>query len=228
MPNRDTTVAVSIFALLMLFWLGFLLHQAPRFAGSAWGGFFGVTAAVFMLLPLAYSLVKRIPSLRRSLQPHLPMHSLLHAHVYFGLIGALLALIHTGHKFESALGVALTTSLLLTVVSGCIGQYYLRYVSDDIREKQVQLGVLWRTIEIKSQSFRSAPSGPAVSMQTAAQILPLATATAELQYAVQFQERVRRSFGSWLNVHIACSIIFYVLLVLHIWGGLYFGLRWFG
>ena len=57
--------------------------------------------------------------------------------------------------------------------------------------------------------------------------LPLASAAADLQYSIQFQERVRRLFNAWLSAHIAFSIIFYLLLALHIWAGIYFGLRWF-
>jgi len=227
MQRQDRSAAISIFVLLVLFWLGFLVHRSPEFPGSAWGGFFGVTAAAFMLVPLAYTLVKRIARLRHAFTRRHSFASLLQAHVYFGLIGALLALIHSGHRFQSTLGVALTTLMLLVVFSGFIGQYYLRHVAEDIREKQAQLGVLWRTVETRSQALASGPLEPSVSMHAAAELLPLATATADLQYSVQFQERVRKLFKAWLNVHIVCSVLFYLLLILHIWAGIYFGLRWF-
>lgn len=227
MQRQERSAAIGIFVLLVVFWLGFLVHRSPAFPGSAWGGFFGVTAAVFMLVPLAYTLVKRTARLRRAFTQRYSFSSLLQAHVYFGLTGALLALIHSGHKFQSTLGVALTALMLLVVFSGFIGQYYLRHVADDIREKQAQLGVLWRTVESRSRALASGPLEPSVSMQAAAELLPLATATADLQYSVQFQKRVRQLFKLWLNVHIACSVLFYLLLILHIWAGIYFGLRWF-
>lgn len=227
MPRQDRFAAVSIFVLLMVFWLGFLVHRSPQFAGSAWGGFFGVAGALFMLVPLAYTLVKRIARLRRAFTRRNSFASLLQAHVYFGLIGALFALIHSGHKFQSTLGIALTALMLLVIISGFIGQYYLRDVAEDIREKQAQLGALWRTVEMRSQALASGPLEPSVSVQAAAELLPLATATADLQYSVEFQERVRKLFKAWLTVHIVCSVLFYLLLALHIWAGIYFGLRWF-
>lgn len=227
MQSRDQSVAVSIFFILLVFWLGFLVHRSPRFAGSAWGGFFGVTAALLMLVPLAYTLVKRIAPLRRQFTQRFSFRSLLQAHVYLGLIGALLALIHSGHKFQSALGIALTATMLLVVISGFIGQYYLRYVAEEIREKQVQLGALWRTLEVKSRALASGPLESSVPVQAAAELIPVATATAELQYSLQFQERVRKLFDVWLNIHIVCSIFFYLLLGLHVWAGIHFGLRWF-
>lgn len=227
MKTSDRSLAVSILALLLLFWLGFLIHTAPRFAGSAWGGLFGVTAALFMLVPLAYTVAKRNSVVRRWVTAHYSIGSLLKLHVYFGLVGAFLALVHSGHNFQSVLGIGLTAALLLTVLSGFIGQYYLRYVAENIREKRSELSVLWRTLEIRSQSLASGPLEPSISLRAAAEILPVATATAELQYSVQFQERVRRLFSVWLKLHIICSVIFYVLLMLHIWSGIYFGLRWF-
>jgi hypothetical protein len=180
-----------------------------------------------MLVPLAYTLIKRVGGLRQWVTRRYRMATLLQAHVYFGLVGALLAVIHSGHKFESVLGVALTASMLLVVLSGFIGQYYLRYVAEDIREKQSQLGTLWRTIETRSSVMASGPLEPVASMQAAAELLPLATTTAELQYGVQFQQRIRTVFTLWLDVHIVCSVLFYLLLALHIWSGIYFGLRWF-
>ena len=227
MLSRERSIAVSIFFVLLVFWLGFLVHRSPRFAGSAWGGVFGVTAALLMLVPLAYTLVKRIAPLRRQFTQRFSFRSLLQAHVYLGLIGALLALIHSGHKFQSALGIALTATMLLVVISGFIGQYYLRYVAEEIREKQVQLGALWRTLEVKSRALASGPLESSVPVQAAAELIPVATATAELQYSLQFQERVRKLFDVWLNIHIVCSIFFYLLLGLHVWAGIHFGLRWF-
>jgi len=226
MRSADRPIAVSMFVLLMVFWLGFLVHRAPRFAGSVWGGFFGVTAALCMLIPLAYTVVKRTPRVRQLLTARYSMGSLLRLHVYFGTVGTLLAIVHTGHEFRSTLGMALITSLLLIVFSGFIGHYYLRYVAENVRENESQLSVLWRSLELRSQALASGPLEPSVSMRAAAEVMSLATATAELQYSVRFQQRVRRIFNIWLNVHIACSASFYLLLVLHIWSGIYFGLRW--
>jgi hypothetical protein len=227
MQSHDRTAAVSILVLLVVFWLGFLVHRSPQFAGSAWGGFFGVTAALFMLVPLAYTLVKRVDGLRHAFTQRLPLRALLQAHVYLGLIGALLALIHSGHKFQSTLGIALTALMLLVVVSGFIGQYYLRHVAENIRAQEVQLGVLWRTVEIRAQAMANGALDPAASIRASAELLPLVTATADLRYSVEFQGRVRTLFKVWLDVHIVCSISFYVLLALHIWAGIYFGVRWF-
>ncbi len=227
MQPKDRVIAVSICIVLGVFWLGFLIHRSPQFAGSAWGGLFGVTAALLLLAPLAYVLVKRSARLRRAFTGRFSFQSLLQAHIHLGLVGALLALIHTGHKFQSVLGMALTAVMLLVVISGCVGQYFLRYVVEDIRDKQVQLGALWQALELKSRAFASGPLESTVAPQAAGELMPVATATAELQYALEFQERIRKLFNIWLIVHIVCSAFLYTLLGLHVWAGIHFGLRWF-
>jgi hypothetical protein len=55
----------------------------------------------------------------------------------------------------------------------------------------------------------------------------LAESMADLEYAIKMHELLKRRFAMWLKLHIASSIVFYVLLALHVWAGIYFGLRWF-
>ncbi|MCB1617365.1 MAG: hypothetical protein KDI08_01530 [Pseudomonadales bacterium] len=228
MGKQDRIVATIIFSVLAVLWLGFLVHRSPFFAGSLLGGVFGVVGAACMLVPLVYTVVKRSAKLRRAFTKKHSFGSLLQAHVYFGLIGALLAIIHSGHKFQSVLGVALTASMLLSVLTGFIGQYYLRYVAENIRERKAQLDGLWRSLDGQYWTYaQGLAADGAGTVKAAAELLPLVSAAADLQYSVQFQGRVRKLFNAWLSAHIAFSIIFYLLLALHIWAGIYFGLRWF-
>lgn len=45
MKERDRIVATGLVVLMLLLWLGFLLHRSPRFPGSLWGGVLGVSGA---------------------------------------------------------------------------------------------------------------------------------------------------------------------------------------
>ena len=94
MKNTERLIVGSIFALLMFAWLGFLLHVSPRFAGSGVGAVFGIAGAVLMLGPLAYVIVKRIPYVNERVTKHVSMQTWMAVHVYTGIVGALLALIH--------------------------------------------------------------------------------------------------------------------------------------
>ena len=58
-------------------------------------------------------------------------------------------------------------------------------------------------------------------------VIRTAEGVADLEYAVRTHELFKRWFGRSLTLHIATSCAFYVLLLLHIWSGIHFGLRWF-
>ena len=139
MKEREGVIVSGVLTVLLLGWLGFLVHRSPRFPGSGVGAVFGIAGAVLMLVPLAYPIAKRIPFLHARITAHVSMQSLLALHVYAGIFGPLLAIIHTGHKFDSGLGITLTAVMLLVVVSGFAVRYLLTYVTHDIKDKLVLL-----------------------------------------------------------------------------------------
>ncbi len=65
MKERERIVATGLTVLMVILWLGFLVHRSPRFAGTLAGGLLAVTGALLMLVPLLYSAVKRVSSIKR-------------------------------------------------------------------------------------------------------------------------------------------------------------------
>jgi hypothetical protein len=61
----------------------------------------------------------------------------------------------------------------------------------------------------------------------AGEVTRLAESVADLEYAVRTHELFKRWFSRALKLHIVLSLIFYVLLGLHVWAEIHFGLRWF-
>ncbi len=135
MKERERIVVTGVLSLLLIAWLGFLFHRSPRFPGSGLGAVFGIAGAALMLIPLAYPLAKRVPFLKARITRHVSMPSMLAVHVYAGIFGPLLAIIHTGHRFDSLLGISLTAVMLLVVVNGFTVRYLLTYVSGEITDK---------------------------------------------------------------------------------------------
>ena len=45
MKERERLVIGGLCGLMLVLWLGFLVHRSSRFAGSAWGGLLGVSGA---------------------------------------------------------------------------------------------------------------------------------------------------------------------------------------
>ncbi len=218
---------VSTMVLLLLFlWGGFVWHRSADFAGSALGGLFAILgASLLVLASILYSVVRRVPPLRRAITRYVSMRALLAFHVYTCMAGALFALIHTGHKFQSMLGMVLTAVMLLTVLTGYIGRYFLGYVGEGARDKRELLAGMHSRLDLQKVSFMpAAGSEPAEGADAA---LRMIEAMADLEYAIAMEDRLRTMFRRWLVLHIVLSVLLYGLLALHVWSGIEFGLRWF-
>ena len=57
--------------------------------------------------------------------------------------------------------------------------------------------------------------------------LRLAESIADVEYAIKTHGTFKRWFATWLKFHIVISFVLYGLLAVHVWAGIYFGLRWF-
>lgn len=245
MKERERIILSSVLALLLVSWLGFLFHSSPDFAGSGLGSAFGIVGAALMLIPLAYPFVKRIPYLNKKVTAHVSLQTLMTWHVYAGIFGPLLAIIHTGHKYNSWLGMALTGVMLLVVVSGFVLRYLTTYVTHSMKDKLLllqtargDLDSAWGVLEnspaeakalpksrllaagLGSLGIDLSPGGPA------GEVTRIAESVADLEFAIRTDELFKRWFSHALKVHIVLSILLYVLLGLHIWSGIHFGLRW--
>ena len=245
MKEREGIVVSGVVCVLLLAWLGFLVHRSPRFPGSGIGAVFGIAGAVLMLVPLAYPIAKRIPFLNARMTPHVSLRSLLTLHTYTGILGPLLAIIHTGHKFDSVLGIALTAVMLLVVVSGFAVRYLLTYVAHEISDQlallQTARGDLdsaWGVLANSPPEMRALPKAPVWAAGLAslgfeiaasgptAEVIRIAESVVDLEYAIRLHEFFKRWFRRSLTLHIVLSVMLYVLLALHIGSGIYFGLRW--
>lgn len=245
MKEREGIVLTGGLSLLLLAWLGYFFHQAPRFPGSGVGSAIGIAAAALMLIPLAYPVVKRIPFFHDRITKHVSLQTLLTIHVYTGILGPLLAIVHTGHKFDSALGIVLTTVMLLVVVSGFVVRFLLTYVNQDIKDKLILLETArgdldhaWGVLAIAPAESRALPNTPLLATGLASvgleipfggpagEVIRTAEGVADLEFAIRTNELFKRWFSRSLKLHIILSVALYLLLALHIGSGIHFGLRW--
>jgi hypothetical protein len=253
MKEREAVIIGGLVLFLSLFWLGFLIHRSPRFAGSLWGGVLGVSGATLMLVPLAYLVIKRVKSLKQIVTRWVSMRTLLAWHIYAGVVGPILVLFHTGHKFVSPLGIALTSMTIIVVLSGFTGRYLMGRISQEIKEKRSILDGLnssyHETLErlrtccadkavqlqpftgffsrLLGRPFFSVPEQETDTMSIGLRAIRLSDAIADVEYAIKTHDTIKHMFTLWLKIHITLSAVLYALLLLHIWAAIHFGLRWF-
>ena len=260
MKETERLIVAGLVLLMLVLWLGFPFHQSPRFAGSLWGGILGVTGAALMLVPLLYLFVKRIKWLKKRITHRISMRTLLAWHIYAGVLGPILVVIHSGHTYDSPLGIGLTAMTLLVVVSGFVGRYLMNQLSQEIRAKKAMLTTLETAYQQAVDEFAAAPkqadvlrpfsgffgrlvagmffrdaetqpanaqsAGARAGVSDPATLVRLSESIADVEYSLKTHENVKAWFAKWLKFHIAISVVLYVLLALHVWAAIHFGLRW--
>lgn len=220
--KHDAVFVGGLTVLMMGTWLGFVLHRSPRFAGSPLGASLGIVGALLMLVPLLYMVVKRVRPLKRWATRRASMGTLLTVHIYTGIAGPIFALAHTGHKFDSPLGITLTASMLIVALSGFVGRYLNSHVTRGLREKKELHAELQRRVDkAVDRRPQDDPSAKSILARSAG-------ALADVEYAIKTHELFKRWFGRWLRVHIMISLGLYALLAVHVWAAFHFTARWYG
>ena len=220
--KQDATFVGGMTVLMIGTWLGFLMHRSPRFPGSPLGASLGIIGGVLILVPLLYLVIKRIRPLKRRVTRRVSMGTLLTIHIYAGIVGPILAIVHSGHKFDSLLGVSLTGAVLIVAVSGFVGRYLNSHVTQGLRDKKAMRDALQEQVSTALSAGRpEGPEGEKLLRRSAA-------ALADVEYAVKTHERFKLWFARWLSWHIAISFVLYGLLALHVWAALHFTARWYG
>ena len=251
MQEREQGIVTSLVVLLLVLTLGFYVHRDARFPGSLAGGVLGLSATALMLIPLAYLVVKRLSFLKKYVTRAVSMRSLLAIHMYAGVLGPILGVLHSGHKFNSPLGISLTAMTIVVVLSGFVSRYLMSTIATDMRQQQQLLAGL-RVAYDRVAAELTQDAGQAATLRpfagffrrltasflvgqgdVAAQPIPaavralrLSESMADLEYAVKTHEMFKQAFSSWLACHIIISLLLYMLLALHIWSVWYFGIRW--
>ncbi|PKR90002.1 hypothetical protein CXZ10_01000 [Pleomorphomonas diazotrophica] len=241
MSDRERILSWGLIVLLITLAFGFLVEEQPRFAGSLGGSLIGIAGALLMLASVLYTPVRRIGAVKRLFGGPRGLRAFLTFHIYAGLIGPILGLIHTGRRFEHGLGIALTALMLATALSGYIGRYILSRVAEQLRDKKELLHGLSRNFDELLESDRPAEPVPRnFLVYLGWQLTPwrrhdgerpprphdVAAAIADVKSAIAAYAAVRAAFRRWLILHIVLSIALMILLGLHIWQAFYFGLRW--
>jgi hypothetical protein len=108
-------------------------EHAPQPSGLV-GHSMGIVGFLMMLsTEILYSLRKRIPGFHRG-----PMNLWLQAHIFTGIVGSYLVVLHSGWKFNGLAGV-LTLLTVVTVISGVVGRYIYTAVPRTLEGVEVEV-----------------------------------------------------------------------------------------
>jgi len=108
-------------------------YRLYRPAGSA-GLSYGIAGSAMMILMLVYSLRKRTRLLGRSI----PLRYMLDFHIYLGVVGPLLIVLHTSFKVQGLVAVSFW-SMVAVAVSGYFGRYLYSQIPRNMMGNELTL-----------------------------------------------------------------------------------------
>ncbi len=235
----------NIIALLAVFFvvvtLGFLVHQSQTFAGSLIGHLIGIAGAVIMFLALVYPFRKRVLKKRGRQNP-------LNTHIYFGLMGPSLVVIHSAHKFSSLIGMLCFLSMLVVVLSGIVGKFLFRRVNRTLKQqkndlfalrglfekRKNEIGVLQAYLETQMANHRERNEEQRIETEQIdfekqekhKELVNLAHSIAEIEHINRVFSSTKILFSRWIRAHYLLTIFLFSMMIVHILTTIYYGIRW--
>jgi hypothetical protein len=245
MATQERNVVGGLVLLMVVLWGGFIWHSEPSFPGSFVGSMIGIAATILLFIPFFYMMIKRSKSFKKWVTGKVSMSKLLLWHIYAGVLGPILGLLHSAHRFDSTVGVSLVLLMMLVAISGFIGRYILSFISSNLKDKKVMRSELQVNLEqAKKELYASANhyeieaiiktssafisrfwNSPAKTLYEK-NILQIIDALSDVEYSIRIHDAAKLWFKRWLKFHIVISMTLYLLLIFHIGAEIYFGLRW--
>lgn len=225
----------KIINLLLLGFIGALLAEflfipTHPFSGSLLGHAVGVLGSLLMALTLVYPFRKRILKKRGKKNP-------LSSHIFFGLAGPTLVLLHAGNELNSVIGMLAYFSMLLVVFSGIVGRFLFKIVNRSLKDQKKDLAQLKKLLqqlrtEVTPDDLEkylgSGGSLPAKNekYRTCEELKDVALSIAETEHALAVFDRTKRLFGRWTVVHLYLTAFLFAMMATHVLTTIYYGLRW--
>jgi hypothetical protein len=210
--NREFWLA--LFAMLVISSL-YLLIVTVRGQIPAASGFFGhLTGVIGFLLMLMteilYSLRKRSRSARWG-----RMSSWLSFHIFTGIVGPYMVLLHAAWTFKGLAGVV-TLMTVIVVVSGFIGRYIYTSIPRSVDGLEVESSAIEKEIEFINNEIKTLDQSQSRHLR---QLLKRQDA---LQRQAASLVNARRYLSLWHTVHIPLGMALFTAAFIHIGGALYY------
>ena len=138
--ERRVTSSLAILFLVLLF--GFLLLPGPSYGGSLPGHLVGILGTLVMAYTLVYPFRKRVLGKKGKQNP-------LKYHIYAGLFGPTLVVVHSGHSYASLNGTLAFLAMVVIVLSGLAGRYLLRKIGKSEKNLRRDISLLREELKRK-------------------------------------------------------------------------------
>jgi hypothetical protein len=210
--NREFWLA--LFAMLVVSGLYFLVvmlrGQIPAASGF-FGHMIGVVGFLLMLMTeILYSLRKRSRSARWG-----RMSSWLSFHIFTGIVGPYMILLHTAWSFKGLAGIV-TLMTLIIVISGFIGRYIYTSIPRSTDGLEVETSAIEAEIDYIKNEIKT------LDQTQSKRLKQLLMRQDSIQRQVDSLARARRLLSLWHTVHIPLGMALFTAAFIHIGAALYY------
>jgi hypothetical protein len=210
--NRGLWLALlAVLLISMLYFFVTVFWQQVPSASGLFGHLIGVAGFLLMLMTeILYSLRKRS---RRAQWGR--MSNWLNFHIFTGIVGPYMVLLHTAWKYNGLAG--LTTLLTLVVVaSGFIGRYIYTSIPRSADGAEIEAGVIQQEINTIQSSLQTLDPAQKHKLRQ------LQHRQNALRRQVASLATTRRMFSVWHTVHIPIGIALFSAAFIHIFAAFYY------
>jgi hypothetical protein len=214
--HKNKELWLALISMLMiggLYGLVTVWYQAVPAASGFFGHMVGVFGFVLMLMTeLLYSMRKRSRTARWG-----KMSDWLEFHIYTGLVGPFMVLLHSSWKFNGLAGVVLLMTLVI-VLSGFVGRYIYTAVPRSAEGVEVQASELEQAIrEMDAEVQRmEGEQGAGERMGS------LKKEREKLQQQAGSLARTRQMLAIWHTLHIPLGMALFTAAFIHIGAAIYY------
>ena len=191
-------------------YVGFVQTVGVPAASGLLGHSLGILGFALMLMTeTLYSLRKRAMH-----HPRGSMRAWLGFHIFTGIVGSWLVVLHAAGSFRGLAGV-LTLVTVVVVASGFIGRYIYTAVPRTADGAEVEAQELLRQLEDARQGMAGSAASRKASRTAAARLRQLERQVAALRWT-------RRALATWHAVHVPLGMALFVLAFTHIGAAVYY------
>ena len=223
MPSQHTNRELWLsFTAIVCATLAYLLVMAwqegvPR-ASELFGHSIGIMGFIMMLMTeTLYSLRKRSRSARWG-----RMSSWLEFHIFTGVVGPYLVLLHSSWKFNGLAGVVMLMTVMI-VASGFIGRYIYTAVPRtadgtvmEATQIEEQIGI------IQEQMTTQTPEADSTSQSQEKQLKQLTKRHNQLRRQLSSLATARKMLSLWHSIHIPIGMVLFTAAFIHVVAALYY------
>jgi len=191
-------------------------REVPAASGF-FGHMIGVLGFILMLLTeLLYSLRKRSRTARWG-----KMSDWLEFHIFTGLVGPFMVLLHSSWKFNGLAGAVMLMTLVI-VVSGFVGRYIYTAVPRTVDGVEVEKSVLEQTMQGMNTEVNRLEGDGLTGEVNKERLKKLKKQREKLQRQMRSLVRMRRMLAIWHTIHIPIGMALFTAAFIHIGAAIYY------